>query len=107
MYGVKGLLRQGVAQFVRAAGERGQRRGTIDRDANIREAVGAAKFAKGECHAVAQRQPVRRQFVLLHQGRECRDDRIAWRQIEHGIAELARPLPGEIGFGRIDLDRLE
>ena len=56
---------------------------------------------------MAQRQPVRRQFVLLHQVFERRHDRIVRRQIQHRIAELARPLPGEIGFCRIDLDRLE
>ena len=56
---------------------------------------------------MAQRQPVRRQFLLLHQAFERGDDRIVRRQIKNGVAELARTLPGEIGLCRIDLDRLE
>jgi hypothetical protein len=56
---------------------------------------------------VTQRQPVRRQLILLHQRFEGAHDRIVVRQIQHGVAELPRPLPGEIGLCRVDLDGLE
>src|SRR5271169_581308 len=106
MYGVEGVLWQGIAKFTVTAGERGQRRGTKDRHAYIRDATGPAPFAKHKCQAVPQRQPIRRQLVLPHQGGECYDDWIVGGQIKHGVAELARSLPGEIGLCRIDLDRL-
>ena len=52
------------------------------------------KLAQRESQAVAQRQPVRRQFILLASGAaNAADDGVVRRQIEHGIAELARPLP--------------
>ena len=54
---------------------------------------------------MAQRQPVRRQFFLLHQILERQYDGVVRRQIQNRIAELPLPLPGEIGFCRIDLDR--
>ena len=42
--------------------------GPIDRDADVGEAVrSAAQAAHREGHAMAQRQPVRRQLLLLHQ----------------------------------------
>ena len=78
---IERLLRQRVLQFVgrgaRSAVERGR---TIDRDANVGEAVrSAAQLPQHEGQAMAQRQPVRRQFVLLHQlfERRRRSDRPA------------------------------
>ena len=53
------------------------------------------------------RQPVRRQLILRDQLLEADHDRIVRPQIQHGIAELAWTLPGEIGFCRIDLDGLQ
>ena len=81
---------------------------TVDRDADVGEpARSASQLAQHEGEAMAQRQPVRRQILLLHQFLERQHDRIVRRQIQHRIAELAWPLPGEIGFCRIDLDRLQ
>ena len=105
MHGVERLLRQCILQLAGAAGERGQCRRPEDRDADVGEAVrAAAQAAHHEGNAVAQRQPVRRQLLLLHQLFECGDDAVLGRQIDHGIAELTRPLPGEVGLCRIDLD---
>ena len=105
---VEGLLRQRVLQFTRAARERGQRGRAIDRDANVGEAArSASQLAQHEGEAMAQRQPVRRQILLLHQFLECPHDRIVRRQIQNRVAELAPTLPGEVGLCRIDLDRLQ
>ena len=68
MHRVERFLRQRVMQFVGSARERGQRRGTVDRDADVGEAVrSAAQLPQHEGQPMAQRQPVRRQLVLLHQ----------------------------------------
>ena len=95
-------------QLAGSPGERGQRRRPEDRHANVGEtARAAAQAPQREGQAMAQRQPVGRQFVLLHQLFERDNDRIVRRQIEDGIAELARTLPGEVWLGRIDLHRLQ
>ena len=105
---VERLLRHRAAQCTGALRKRGQRRRPVNRDTEIGEPVrSAAQLAQREGQAMPQRQPVRRQLVLLHQRLERGDDGVARRQIEHGIADLAPPLPGEIGFCRIEIDGLE
>src|SRR4029077_20484201 len=107
MHRIEGLLRQRVAQFVCATGQRRQRRGTIHGDAVTGDPFKPAPFPKSKRAAMPQREPVRHQFILLHQGNERCDDRIAWGKIEHRVAKPVRPLPGEIRFCGIDFDRLE
>src|SRR5437764_11720896 len=60
-----------------------------------------------ESQAMERCQPIRRQLLLLHQLFECCDEWIAWRQVKHGVAKPARPLPGEKGLCLVDLDGFE
>ena len=63
MHRIERFFRQRVAQFAGAAGERGQRRGTVDRDPNIREPIltgdaeitGDFKFEEASLLALALR----------------------------------------------------
>src|SRR4029078_6057761 len=105
MHGVERLLRQGAVHLAGAARERGECRRPEDRDADIGEAVrAAAHAAHRKREAMASRQPVRRQLLLLHQLFEGGNDAVLGRKVNHGVAELARPLPRALGVYPTELD---
>ena len=97
---IERFLRQRVAQLAGATRQRGQRRRAKDRDANIGEPVWSRRAAcaarrSGDAAAPASPASVRPAASASSNAATMESLR---RQIQHGIAELARPLPGEIRF---------
>jgi hypothetical protein len=108
VHGVKRLLRQRMRDLAAASGERGQRGRAIDRDADIGNPLrAAAQAAHRKHHAVAQRQPVRRQLFLLHQVVQDSQAGLVGEQLEQ-LDQILGDVVGERGdVGRLGRIRLQ